>query len=246
MSMLEQFKEMVPYCWRKGLQDLVRPNRAGIGPVLRGLNRDMTTVFDIGANVGDVSLLMLYYFPKATVYSFEPCSGTHDVLVNSIAKAGYRDRSLPFRLGFFDEEKEAALNITSFHGANSMLDITEEYQKLHPHIEKVKTEQIALTRLDDFTALHNIGHIDLVKIDVEGVELQILKGGAKTFATKVDTVIMEMSFLRNPRESGEYIRLFQAMHEYGFSPAEIYDVAHAVGAETWKLAQFDCVFKRVR
>ncbi len=57
---------------------------------------------------------------------------------------------------------------------------------------------------------------------------------------------MEMSFLRNPRESGEYIRLFQAMHDCGFAPAEIYDVAHAAEADTWKLAQFDCVFKRFK
>ena len=246
VSILKKFKEMAPYSWRKGLLDLVRPSRPGIGPVLRGMSRDFATVFDIGANVGDVSLLMLYYFPKATVYSFEPCSGTHDILLSSIAKAGYSDRSRPFRLGFFDEEKEATLNITSFHGANSMLDITEEYQKLHPHIEKIKTEQIPLVRLDDFVSQHNIGHIDLVKIDVEGVELQILKGGAKTFSTIVDTVIMEMSFLRNPREEGEYIKLFQVMQDYGFAPAEIYDVAHAEGANTWKLAQFDCVFKRFR
>jgi len=246
VSTLQKFKEMVPYGWRKGLLDLVRPDRPGIAPVLRGMRRDITTVLDIGANVGEVSLLMLHYFPKATVYSFEPCAGTYDLLVHNIAKAGYSDRSRPFRLGFFDEEKEATLNITSFHGANSMLDITEEFQKLHPHIEKVKTEQIPLVRLDDFVSRHDIGHIDLVKIDVEGVEQQILKGGAKTLATKVDTIVMEMSFLRNPRESGEFMRLFQAMHEYGFAPAEIFDIAHAAGADTWKLAQFDCVFKRFR
>lgn len=246
MNILKKFKEIAPYSWRKGLLDMVRPNRSGIGPVLHGMRRDFTTVLDIGANVGDISLLMLYYFPKATVYSFEPCSGTYDLLVQNIAKAGYSNRWRSFRLGFFDLEKEATLNITSFQGANSMLDITEEFQKLHPHIEKVKTEQIPLVRLDDFVTRHDIGHIDLIKIDVEGVELQILKGGAKTFATKVDIVVMEMSFLRNPRESGEYIRLFQAMHDFGFAPAEIYDVAHAEGAETWKLAQFDCVFKRFR
>jgi FkbM family methyltransferase len=244
VSILQLIKELVPYKWKKDLLDLVRPNRPGIGPVLHGMNRDLETVFDIGANVGDISLLMLYYFPKATVYSFEPCSATHDMLVNNIAKSDYSGRSRPFRLGFFDEEKEATLNITSFHGANSMLEMTEEYQNLHPHIEKVKTEQISLMRLDDFVSRHNIDHIDLVKIDVEGVEQQILNGGAETFSRKVDSVVMEMSFFRNPRESGEFINLFQIMHNYGFAPAEIYDLDHVKDSDKWKLVQFDCVFRR--
>ena len=234
---------MVPYGWRKGLLDLVRPNRPGIGPVLRGMNRDLTTVFDIGANVGDISQLMLYYFPKATVYSFEPCLGTYDLLVHNIAKTGYSDRSRPFRFGFFDEAKKAALNITSFHGANSMLGLTDEFRHLNPHIQEIKTEQIDLVRLDDFVTEQKIDHIDLVKIDVEGVEQQILKGGAETFATKVDTVVMEISFVRTSRSAGEYIRLFQIMQNYGFSPTQIYDVEHA-GSGEWPLAQFDCVFSK--
>jgi FkbM family methyltransferase len=244
MSVLEQFKEMVPYSWRKGMLDLLRPNRPGIGPMLRDMNREMTTVFDIGANVGDISGLMLYYFPKATVYSFEPCSTTYQRLVNTIAKTGFQDRSRTFRHGFFDEEMEATLNIASFHGANSMLELSDDFRRLHPHIQQVESEQIPLMRLDDFIAGQGIEHIDLVKIDVEGVELQILKGGSQTFSSKVDTVVMEISFVRNQRDSGEFIKLFQLMHDFGFAPAEIYDLSHAGGSGAWNLVQFDCVFRR--
>ncbi|GFO70140.1 hypothetical protein GMLC_37190 [Geomonas limicola] len=244
MSVLKSFAKMIPYPWRKGILDLVRPERPGIGPVLRGMDRNLRTVFDIGANVGDISSLMLYYFPQATVYSFEPCTSTYDTLVRNIARTGLAERSRTFKLGFFDEEKQADLHITSFHGANSMLEITEEYRALHPHISKIDTEQISLVRLDDFVNANGIEHIDLIKIDVEGVEQQILKGGAATLSSKVDTVIMEMSFLRNPRNSGEYLRLFQIMHDYGFAPARIYDLEHASVQADWPLGQFDCVFKK--
>jgi FkbM family methyltransferase len=244
MNIAQFLKETVPYRWKKRALDVVRPNRAGIGPILAGMDREMTTVFDIGANVGDISTLMLYYYPRATVYSFEPCRSTYEQLVANIARAGFSDRSRPYRLGFFDEEKEATLNITSFHGANSMLEISDEFHELNPHIEKVSTEQIALVRLDDFVAAEKIAHIDLVKIDVEGVEQHILLGGAQTFAAKVDTVVMELSFVRNPRESGAYIRLLQIMHDFGFAPALIYDLEHAPGGK-WPLAQFDCVFRKI-
>ena len=115
---------------------------------------------------------------------------------------------------------------------------------MNPHVTTVATEQIPLIRLDDFVARQAIKHIDLVKIDVEGVEQQVLRGGAETFAHKVETVVMEISFVRRPRGDGEYIRLFQLLHDYGFAPAEIYDVSHAENAKDWKLAQFDCVFRK--
>lgn len=244
MSALKCFTKMIPYPWRKGILDLVQPNRPGIGPVLRGMNRNLRTVFDIGANVGDVSSLMLYYFPQATVYSFEPCTSTYAALTANIGKTGYADRSRTFKLGFFDEEKQGDLHITSFHGANSMLGLSDEFRRMNPHITEVESERIDLVRLDDFVREQGIEHIDLVKIDVEGVEQQILKGGPETFRTKVDSVIMEISFVRNARGNGEYIRLFQIMHDYGFAPAQIYDLSHSEGQRDWPLAQFDCVFTK--
>jgi FkbM family methyltransferase len=244
MSTLQHFKELVPYGWRKGLLDLVRPDRPGIGPVLRRMERDKSVIFDIGANVGDVSSYLLHYFPSATVFAFEPCSATYEQLLANVQKTGYGDRFRPFRLGFFDEETEGMLHVTSAHGANSLVTPGEEYRSLNPHIKTVATEQIPLMRLDDFVARERIDKIDLVKIDVEGVEQQVLRGGADTFANRVATVVMEVSFVRRPRGDGEYIRLFQLLHDYGFAPAEIYDLSHAEGAGAWKLAQFDCVFRK--
>lgn len=244
MSMLQDLKDMMPYGWRKGLLDLVQPKRPGIGPILRGMDRDISVAFDIGANVGDVSLYMLHYFSHATVYGFEPCTVTYDRLLSNVKKAGYCDRFRPYRLGFFDEETEGTLQVASAHGANSLIASGDEYRAMNPHVTNIATEQIPLMRLDDFVVREGIGHIDLVKIDVEGVEQQVLKGGAKTFASRVDTVVMEISFVRQPRGDGEYIHLFQLLQEYGFAPAEIYDLAHADRAATWKLAQFDCVFCR--
>lgn len=244
MSVLLGFKDMVPYAWRKGLLDLVRAERPGIGPVLRRMDRDISVVFDIGANVGDVSLYLLHYFSQATVFGFEPCSATYERLLSNVKKAGYQERFRPFRLGFYDEETEGTLQVTSAHGANSLVAAGDEYRRMNPHVTTIATEQIPLMRLDDFVSREGIQHIDLVKIDVEGVEQQVLRGGAETFARKVETVVMEVSFVRCPRQDGEYIRLFQLLHDYGFAPAEIYDISHAESAKAWKLAQFDCVFRK--
>ena len=244
MNILNKLARSAPFAWKTRIIDTLAPQRRGIGPVLRSMNRNANVIFDIGANIGDVSLFMLYYFPQATVYSFEPCSDTFRKLTKNISKAGYSNRSRPFQLGFFDIETEGTLNLTSFHGANSLMDISKEYASLNPHITTLRTEAISLVRLDDFVAQNDIKHIDLVKIDVEGVESQILRGGRDTLSSKVDTVIMEMSFVRHPRESGEFIKLFGLMHEYGFAPARIFDIEHDNNERGWNLAQFDCVFRK--
>lgn len=241
---LEQLKGMIPYKLRKRIYDLIPKKKKGFAAVLEHVAPGITTIFDIGANIGDLSLYMLRRFPKATVHSFEPCSGTYDRLLENVRIAGYGDRAKPYRLGFYDQEMQGELNISSFHGANSMLGISTEYQEMNPHIVNLATEAIPLVRLDDFVRSQGIEHIDLVKIDVEGVERQVLLGGRETFTSKVDTVLMEISFVKHPRASGEYLKLLQLMHEYGFAPSEIYDVAHSDQERTWRLAQIDCVFRR--
>jgi len=241
---LDQLKGKIPYKLRKGIYDLIPKKKKGIAAVLDHVDPGITTIFDIGANIGDVSLYMLRRFTKAKVHSFEPCSGTYAQLLENLRIAGYADRAQPHRLGFYDQEVQGKLNISSFHGANSMLDISEEYREMNPHVVNLATEEIPLVRLDDYVQSQGIKHIDLVKIDVEGVERQVLLGGRDTFTTKVDTVLMEISFVKHPRATGEYINLLQLMHEYGFAPSEIYDVAHSEQEQEWRLAQIDCVFRR--
>lgn len=243
MSLSGRIKELLPYGLRKGLLDLVQPNRPGIGPVLRRMERDLRVVFDIGANVGDVSCYMLHYFPQATVHAFEPCTETYDRLLANVARSGFGSRFRPYRFGLSDVASEGVLHVSRAHGANSLVPPGEEYRQMNPHVAHVGTERVPLVRLDDFTAQEGIDRIDLVKIDVEGAEMQVLMGGEQTFRNRVSTIVMEVSFVRHPRSSGEFLRLFELLHSYGFAPAEIYDLAQAESGD-WRLAQFDCVFRK--
>ncbi|HEY5477377.1 MAG TPA: FkbM family methyltransferase [Tepidiformaceae bacterium] len=219
----------------------------GIETALRRVDPRITVVFDIGANVGDVTCLMLEMFPKATVFAFEPCSSTFARLRERMMASQYGDRVRLFNHGFYDEECTRALHVTSHHGANSVLEIAPEYHEMNPHIQTKGVEGISLTRLDDFVVEQGINHIDLVKIDVEGAEYEVLSGGERTLRAMVDVVFCELSFVRWPREDGRFIQILQLMHQCGFAPAELYDVAQVDPGKSnakWRLAQVDCVFRR--
>jgi FkbM family methyltransferase len=209
------------------------------------MDRGFRTVLDIGANIGDVTLSMLGHFPDATVYAFEPCSDTYAVLEDRVSSSPHGSRVKLFRHGFFDEVTTGQLHVTSFSGANSLLEITPEYHAANPHIEDRGVETIELMRLDDFVRQQGIEHIDLVKIDVEGAEEQVLAGGRETLTSMVDFVVCEVSLVRRPFADAGHLRIMQLMHECGFAPVRIYDVAQGITGDTWLLSQFDCIFRRV-
>ncbi len=249
--MIRTIARMLPRRLKNRIKDyivtLVPPEtRESFERSLERLGPDLTTVFDVGANVGDMTMAMCKWLPDATVYAFEPYSKTFEALRTRVEASPYRDRVRLHDFGFYDKKGTAPLHVTSHHGANSLVAISSAYHVFNPHVREEEAENVRLVRLDDFVAEAGISHIDLMKVDVEGAEFEVFAGGARTLRSMVDTIFCEISFARFPRERGEYIRVFQALHDAGFAPAEIYDVALGDTGDQWRLAQFDCVFKSYR
>ncbi|MDZ4168038.1 MAG: FkbM family methyltransferase [Coriobacteriia bacterium] len=244
MSFTQRIKDSLPAELKRRVRMSRHRDAQNLYGALLSLSPDIETIFDVGANVGNLSLAFLRWFPKATVHGFEPATEMFTQMNARIEDAGFSDRFKGHQIGFFDKATQADLHLASQHGANSLMDIGEAYHAANPHIESSATESIKLVRMDDFVRDAGIKHIDLVKIDVEGVEHEVLLGGRETFLTMVDTVIMEMSFVRHERSEGNYIQLFQAMHELGFAPSYLFDIEQGPTGVPWRLSQVDCVFRK--
>lgn len=191
----------LPRGFKDRVKDYVRSN-VGVGGgaeelryALSRVDPGISTIFDIGANVGDMTFMMLEVFPQATIFAFEPCSPTFQQLRERVMDSPQRDRVRLFNHGFYSEECTRTLHVTSHHGANSLFGITPEYHEMNPHIQESGAEDIELVRLDDFVAEQGIAHIDLIKIDVEGAEYEVLAGGRRTLQSLVDVVFCELSFV---------------------------------------------------
>lgn len=244
MSLAQRLKDALPDQLKRRIREYRHRDDSGVYGALLSLDPDIKTIFDVGANVGNLSLAFLRWFPDATVHGFEPATKMFSEMNASIAEAGFADRFHGHQIGFFDKATQADLHLASHHGANSLMDIGDAYHAANPHIGSEATESIELVRMDDFVHEAGIKHIDLVKIDVEGVENEVLLGGRETFSTMVDTVIMEISFVRHERAEGKHIQLFQTMHELGFAPSYLFDVEQAPQGTPWRLSQVDCVFRK--
>jgi len=244
MSLTQRLKDALPHDLKRLIRERRHGDDNGIFGALLSMDQNIETVFDIGANVGNLSLAFLRWFPRATVYGFEPGSQMFSRLCANIESAGFADRFRGHQIGFFDKNMEGGLHLASLDGASSMLEIGTLYHEANPHIETVATEKISLVRLDDFVREHGIKKIGLVKIDVEGVENEVLLGGAQTFREIVDAVILEISFTRHEREEGNYIKLFSTMHSLGFAPSRIFDIEQSGPNPHWNLCQIDCLFRK--
>ena len=140
------------------------------------------TVFDVGANVGDYSLIIRDVLPAATVFAFEPSTPVYDDLKARVAD--YSDKIKPFNIGFSDSQKTAVLHSYTADGAPAsvLASIDPRLSTQVVDVSLASTEQIEVTTIDSFCESQGISHIHFLKLDVEGHELPILNGAQRMLA----------------------------------------------------------------
>jgi FkbM family methyltransferase len=123
-------------------------------------------LFDVGANVGNWSILAKSFCPGAEIHAFEMASPTFATLV---ANMQYLDGVHCVKLGLSDVPGPVGIH----HYADKP-SLTTCMAYPHPYISTELAGE--LTTGDAYAAAHGIGHIDLLKIDVEGMEDRVLRG----------------------------------------------------------------------
>jgi FkbM family methyltransferase len=202
---------------------------------------DARVIVDVGANIGRVAEAGLRTYPRSEIYCFEPVSATFQTLSRRLAPFGNRAKLYPLALS--DVNAEAEINLTSFHGANSIHPQASFHKHLNPHVRELATERIQLRRLDDL-AVELPAHCDIMKIDVEGHELQVLQGGEAFIRDRVDTVLVEISLMRDQSwEQQGVFEIFALMKRLGFCLINVIDLHHDRQTDLL-LVQMDCVFRK--
>lgn len=134
-------------------------------------------VFDVGAHFGIFSYYAITQ-GASEVHAFEPNPYAFEVLKKN-AKL-WSDKTKLHQLALSDRNGEADLFITSnkFDPGTTILTHREgTVLEKKNYTKKVKVTTITL---DDFVDKYNINRVDFIKIDAEGAERAILRGGKKT------------------------------------------------------------------
>jgi len=173
------------------------------------------TVFDIGANCGQYTLLAAHAIgPNGSVHGFEPLPYTFEVLSENV------------RLNNLDN---VILNQAALWKENSHLTLGRDPDKMassgqwsagYATIDPAPVVVPAI-RLDDYVRDHAITRLDMIKIDIEGSEPFVLEGGQETIARFKPMFLMELNRRTLGLMNWTPQRLFLELKRYGYRAFDV-------------------------
>ncbi|MFD2264469.1 FkbM family methyltransferase [Lacibacterium aquatile] len=129
------------------------------------------TVFDVGACAGNWADKALEINPAAVLHCFEPIPAAQMAL---FGKVGGRAIINAFALG--RENGEAA-----FFSSAADFEISSRFKRPSFASADLRQDILPVVSLSHYCRQHGVDHIDLLKIDVEGAEVDVLEGGIDLF-----------------------------------------------------------------
>jgi FkbM family methyltransferase len=173
--------------------------------VSRHFLRENATIFDIGANIGMTAVILATAVRRGQVYAFEPGADTYPYLLATIeANRVPNCHAQQIALGATSGEADFFSNPTSESASHLALDGVS----LGGPNTRVKVKTV-----DDVVSELNLSQLDLIKIDVEGFELDVLEGAHSTIARLRPDILLEFNVFtliafgnKNPRSVLEQLR----------------------------------------
>jgi len=158
-------------------------------------------IFDVGANIGKYTESVLKFVNNPNVFCFEPSKNTYQILQKNLGQ--YKNVKLN-NFGLGKENKKSILfSSVNASGLASLYNRQLDYLG----ITMDKKEEVEIRKLDDYCDQESIQYIDLLKLDVEGNELDVLYG-ANRMLNKTSIGFIQFEFGGCNIDSRTYFRDF--------------------------------------
>jgi FkbM family methyltransferase len=181
------------------------------------------TVLDIGANVGRFSITARKLFPDAHIYAFEPLA---DCLAEAQQVMRRDAKFTPINIALGAERGQFTFQRNRASPSSSLLRMTRAHTAAFPGTGDVTETTVQVDTLDDVAKSLNLELPVLVKLDVQGYEDQVLRGGEHTIR-QASVVLVETSFETLYEGQALFDGIYQRLTNAGFEFKGNFDQAYS-------------------
>lgn len=139
------------------------------------IQADAPVIFDIGANTGQTIAEALTTFPRAQITAFEPSPQSVDALRSRFPHVSVEP------IAMSDQRGTATLHVSDEWSVNDSL--------LTPADGATGTITVPTETVNTYCANRHIGHLDWLKIDTQGFDLQVLRGSNDLLSRQAVAVV---------------------------------------------------------
>jgi FkbM family methyltransferase len=148
------------------------------------LPRSAACIFDLGANVGFTSVFFGLRYPDARIFALEPDRSNYAMLQRNVKRLG--ERAVAKNLAVWSEDGVLGLVATDEQGGPLG---AWGVRTVSPDVNTV--ERVSCRSLPSLLGELGVDEIDILKVDIEGAELELFSSDGLSWLPKVKLLIVE-------------------------------------------------------
>jgi FkbM family methyltransferase len=147
--------------------------------ILMDILKNDDVFFDVGANLGQYIIRIKSKFKNGVkIYAFEPVLNNYNILSDHVSK-NYKDVEIE-KYAVSDEDGLDILYIPLIDDIEIDTQASIDYENRKMYYSKFMEQEIQKITIDNYVSAKNICRMDFLKVDTEGNDERVIKGGLKS------------------------------------------------------------------
>jgi FkbM family methyltransferase len=194
--------------WRMGHDE--RLQYLDLQPALG--NKKGVIVYDIGAHHGEFASFLAKIRNVSMIYCFEPVPEIFSQLVKKTREFGNVEC---FQVGLGNQSGKCQMYVNDFTASSSLLRMGRIHVEEKAFTQNTHEEEVQMVTLEEAVQMYKLPHPDFIKIDVQGYEDRVIRGG-ENIVRKAKYCMLELSLVELYEEGVLIAEMNSMMRRLGF------------------------------
>jgi FkbM family methyltransferase len=179
-------------------------------------------IFDVGASEGSVVAKYKTIYPAAVIHAFEPQPDSFQKLKATVSAMKEIHCS---NIALSEVRGKETFYKTSGYASSSLLTPVRTGSFIDDHTGLAERYDVQLETLDNYTKSRDIANIDILKMDTQGNELNILKGGEELLKRgAIGLIYTEIWFIKAYENQPFYEDIALYLRQFDYLPFGLYNI----------------------